>query len=268
MGAACCAARVLPAPPARYTPAMRRTSRRGAVPDWPLDVAVIQSLFMMLGYLTAVGIPLLIDPHQTSHILIKQARPYPHGWLSLLLTPVVGILTFATIQRRSVRLRIAGPCVVLVACVVIALPVFTPGAPNQNLLMWGFLYGLASFISCWCRFRPEDTRFVEDASVLLDLRKERLKALIELWRAMTLGLGAGYLAISLSWIHFLWDSAPNILEDKGERLELATSQGAAVAVFSVFVVFGPVRECMNGWRRATELLTSLAPDQRQASSRG
>lgn len=201
--------------------------------------AIKISLFNSLGFMLAVGVPTFVDPLLKSHVAYAYgARQYFLGPWVLLLPLFAFFGTYLILIKRR-YLFSWFPIAILGAA---SLWNFGPELPHGNVALWTTIYCITSSVTSWIYCSKVDSSYITDESIHVSARIERIKESINYWRTISIAIAAGYLAILLPWISLLWTITDKFVLDHRERLLLATVWGVELALFSIYVLAGPVSE--------------------------
>ena len=229
-------------------------SRRRVMVDRALRLKV--AFFNAVGLLVAIGSPAVFDPLLTTHVQFG-ARHYPYvGWL-LLLCPVAFVGTYFSLTKRA---PIRNP---LVSILWVAIPgigaafAFPPERPHFGVLTWTFGYCLLSFLTVFFRQSRDGYLYLEDPDVPFDSKLERLKATISTWQQLTIYSLAGYLAFVIFQISIIWTISQVIVTAQNEKFLFGELCGMQIAIFSVFVIMGPLNEAFQMTLCSTRKLSTL-----------
>ncbi len=195
------------------------------------------SLFNSLGFMFAVGVPTLVDPLLKSHVAYG-ARHYFLGPWVLLFALLAFSGTFLILIKRKYFLSWL-PIAVLGTGL---LWNFRPELPHGNVTFWTAIYCIASFVTSWIYCTTVDSSYITDKCIHRSARIERIKESINYWRTISIAIAAGYLAILVPWTNLLWTMTDKIVREPQDRFLLATISGVQLALFSIYVLAGPVTE--------------------------
>jgi hypothetical protein len=244
---------------------------------FPLAIAVVSAL----AYLHAAFIPTIVDARLKNHVNFPGGRLYALAWLVPPLSLAVLLLTLAItiyVPRRLRASLVAAP--LLLASVLTNVVVLRAELPHIGLVcttaVWLSILGLWTWV--------HDSRGALEEELALKLGHpaalELLKENANFYRSLAFGLVAASLALVVTAavalhanskemvgdpLGALHPSSGEIVSERRDLFLYDQFNYAGVAVFWLFLFFGPILEAFKAWRSTTYLFLRVGPDG--ASSR-
>ena len=205
--------------------------------------AIKIALFNSLGYSYVVAGVTYVDPRLTTHI-VYGARHYPAGYpLAAIGGPIIFIGTILTIMKvDSWKAKATLPTVIFAIMNAVALPFFRPEFPHMGMSSWTLQLSLVCLLSCAIHFAPFGTKHLGTREVSFEIKLERVKEHATLWRTIAISLTVGYIAVIIPWNSFIWSQPTHIVTDVSEAFLLSHSASIALAILSLYMLFGVVYE--------------------------
>jgi hypothetical protein len=223
------------------------------------QLALKVSFFNAIGFFLTVLVTTYADATLTT--LAKYgARTYPYGYWSLLLSIPILIMTYYCVSMSNARLiKCASACLpTLVAGFIAVMWVFIPGFPHANITTWVIAYCAVSILTIGLRYEEPDLGFVSDSKVSIAARIAALKININIWGTLTIALSAGYLALVATWIDKAWANSGQVVTSNEDKVMLVQTQVYEIAIFSLYVIIGPIKECMSKALKISRLFKNIS----------
>lgn len=214
-------------------------------------------LFNLLGYLSGLSGPILIDPRLHSHVMFG-ARVSRYGWLWLLLAPLVFFIPFLALTK--VAQLSSAPLLSCSGLLLLGVPsafAFPPERPHMGIVVWVFGYALVAVITTWIWFALDDFSYAANHEQPFVARLERAKATVTFWQQLAIYGSGGYLAFSIAWAYLTWFMVGEFVTDNAERQFLGQACIAQMLCFSLAVVVGPLQQAFINVLVATKRLTDV-----------
>ena len=218
------------------------------------------SLFNALGLAMATGVPTYLDPRLTSHIL-WQNRSYFLGYWVLVLAPFLFIGSIACFQYvRAWNARVWGPSTLLVFAGLGSLLNFRPEFPHANVTAWVLLFALASFGASLIHYLPVKDDFLKSSEIRKNLKVDKIKEMGALWRAFAVTVTATYAGLLIPWYAYYMTSTSRLVSEPTEALILKLCLCGEVAVFSLWMLVGPILESWSKAAVVSDLILHVPED--------
>ena len=218
------------------------------------------ALFAALGFLlTTVGTT-IVDEGQTSHVNPAfRLRHYPiRPWVWFVCAAGICLVTWLAVGLlRSWRAKFVSPSLVLVLAGICTLPAFRPEMPHGGIVFWLFFYALTSLFGSWIHFAPFDDSWLLSPAIARDMKIERLKEHITLWRTVAVSLTFGYLALLIPWLNLTWNVSSHIVTKEDEIFKLSQFATAEIFLLSLFVLSCVIAEAFTRAKGAGDLLLKI-----------
>lgn len=230
--------------PEKYTASENRFALRIAV-------------FNSVGFIYSTGSVTYLDARLTSHVFYS-ARTYPLGYWVCLLGPVIFILTYLCFKKsKTIYGKILYPALILIAAMLLSLPNFLPEFPHLGITSAAGLLAMTSIVASWIRFEPIAADYIKKPEIPWELKVERLKENITLWRTLAVGLTIGYIALIYPAFSFFGKGAAQMLTKRDEVFLVTSSWQLSFLLFSVYVLFGVIHEAIRKAELAGDLLLTI-----------
>ncbi len=221
----------------------------------PRAFACRVAAFSAIGFcVTTAGITYLDASLVNSH---HGARHYPLGysvcWLSIVLFFAVYYLI---VLPRGKLLRLFLPPVAGLVCTALVLPNFAP-VPHGAVCFWMVLYAIAALTTLWVRLHPDVEKDFNNHHIDPQAKVEWIKASFDIWRSLFTGSLIAYMALVVTWVSTNSTLNAYVTRDKAELERMAGLNMAGVAVYSAFVVGGPLYELYYKMRNTAALLLTV-----------
>jgi hypothetical protein len=136
---------------------------------------------------------------------------------------------------------------------LISLLNFFPEFPHPGVI-WIIVFSIGTLLSCLFRFCPEEETYLKDPVLSEAVRIEYTKEAASSWRWLAFGSAAAYLGLIISWTNVATDLSGRVFSSPSD-IELARLHAwTGIAVFSIYVLLGPVLEAAT---RASRTLRNL-----------
>jgi hypothetical protein len=217
--------------------------------------AIKIALFNSIGFSYVTAGVTYVDARLTTHVVFG-ARHYRAGYAIAVFG---GVLIFigtmlAILKANSWKLKAALPAIIFAVINAIALPFFRPEFPHAGMSSWTLQLSLVCLISCMIHFLPFGTKQLTAGDVSAQIKMERVKEHANLWRTIAISLTVGYIAVIIPWSSFIWSQPAHIVTDATEAFLLSQSASIALAILSLYMLFGLVYEAFLKAHRAAELM--------------
>ena len=190
------------------------------------------------------------------------------GYWILIIAPIIfALMYFGSVRGASWRKTVFAETGLL-AIGVVSLFNFFPEFPNGNMAVWLVLYVIASTIAYWVHYTPINVDYTSRPDILDTAKIERAKQSVDSWRAMSIGLGAGYLALIIGWLRIIWIDGTAVVTDPYDKHLVGLFPSIELTWFSILVLLGPLYECMNKTAKAADVLLSIKKDEEPPRSSG
>lgn len=242
--------------------------REGARMKNKLDRFILKiALLNALGFCLVVGATTFIDARLTSHVVFG-ARNYPLGFLICLGGPFIFLLScIAAFKNTSNWFKIVFPTMILSVAGLASLPNFLPEFPHAGITAWLLGFCLLGLGSSWIHYFRIPCNWISDPRIGINLKIERVKEHVKLWRTVAISLAFGYLALLVPWSNIIWAIAPKIAT-KDEEIAMLSNLGFAEVVFvSIYVLVGPVWEAFRKAHDAADLFLELRTEESEFRTR-
>jgi hypothetical protein len=229
--------------------------------------AVKTALFNSLGFAYIVAGVTYVDAHLTTHVVFG-ARHYRAGYP---LAVIGGFLIFvgtmlAILKPASWKVKTALPAIIFAVMNAIALPFFRPEFPHQGLSSWTLQLSLVCLLSCVIHFLPFGTELLTACNVPTQTKMERIKEHANLWRTIAISVTIGYIAVIIPWSNFIWSQPSHIVTNASEAFLLSQSASIALAILSLYMLFGVVYEAFLKAHRAADLMFCIQDSENRSDS--
>lgn len=218
------------------------------------------AFFNAVGLSMATGVPTYLDARIKTNI-VWPPRSYPLGFWILLLAPLLflgSVLFFRYVRSWSARTWV--PSALLVAVGLASLRNFYPEFPHLNVIAWVTFFAVASIGASWIHYLPTRDDFLESPELLMNLKIERVKEMVALWRTFAVTLTASYVGLLIPWYGYYMSSTSKLLSDPGEALLLKLTLCGEVAIFSFWMFLGPIFEAWSKTSVVSNLLLRIRGD--------
>jgi hypothetical protein len=230
--------------------------------------AIKTALFSSLGFSYITAGVTYVDARLTTHVVFG-ARYYSAGyWVGLIGGIVIfGGTLLGMRKTRSWKLQAALPGTLFVIVNVIALPFFRPEFPHMGMSSWTLQLAIVCFLSCAIHFSPLQRRNLVRRRASTAIKLERVKEYANLWRTIAISLTVGYIAVIIPWSNFIWSQPIHIVTNEKEAFLLIHSASIALAVLSLYMLFGVVYEAFLKAHRAADLMFCIKDSEPQKSAK-
>ncbi|HYY55941.1 MAG TPA: hypothetical protein VE842_01350 [Pyrinomonadaceae bacterium] len=223
-----------------------------AIDKW---FAVKIALFNSLGFSYITAGVTYVDARLTTHV-VYGPRHYRAGYT---LSVIGGLLIFAgtmlvILKTASWRVKAALPAMIFAVMSAVALPFFRPEFPHQGMSSWTLQLSLVCLLSCVIHFLPFGTEQLSARDISVQTKLERVKEHANLWRTIAISVTVGYIAVIIPWSNFIWSQPSHIVANASEAFLLSQSASIALAILSLYMLFGVVYEAFLKAHRAADLM--------------
>lgn len=213
--------------------------------------------FNTLGFCIATGIPTYLDPLLKT-IGAYEPRQYPLGFWILLVGPSIFVSNYLCLKKlASLNLRIFLPGLILFFVGFISLVNFLPEFPHGNVSTWILLFTLTSIISSWIHYTSLKVERLNDNSIHQSARIEWVKETAAFWRSISIVVIGSYMGLLATWFMGNWDWVFKTVSDKEEQILMGLFLTIQIALFSIYVVFGPIFESLNKAKSIADMLLKI-----------
>lgn len=214
------------------------------------------AFFNSIGFILTTGGVTFVDSRLTSNFY--GARNYPLGYWITLLGPVILTSTYLCIQKSRTRIKkMLYTFIILFVAWLISLPIFLPECPHVGIINWMALYTIVGLLSIWIRFEPVSRDYLTKSDIPWEIKVERLKEYITLWRTVTVSFAFGYLALLVPSMNGMWSVSEIYLSKKSDIFLVSNAAVLALIPFSIYVVVGIVYESFRKSQVAADLLLTI-----------
>ena len=133
----------------------------------------------------------------------------------------------------------------------------------MGMSSWTLQLALVCFLSCMIHFVPFHSEQLT-AGISTQIKLERIKEHANLWRTIAISLTVGYIAVIIPWSSLIWSQPVRIVTSEKEAFLLIQSASVALAIFSLYMLFGVLYEAFLKAHRAADLMFEIChsePDQ-------
>src|ERR1043166_3216255 len=219
-------------------------------------------LFNGLGICLALSSPLIVERHLQTFTLARLAVwPWAYSGLvsymiALAIASLVAVATFKFMDRHQAGGRNVWVPPVCVGIPIIALSFFFPWGkwPHMGMWLWAVAFSVLSHSFVVCR----KGRHHSHLETL-----ESLKATITTWQLIVVYSFTAYLAYVISALYIMWLVSEKLVTSDQDRVILFSSCSFQIAVFSMMIFLGPVREA---WQETFASVRALASYEARALS--
>ena len=120
--------------------------------------------------------------------------------------------------------------------------------PHWNMFSWILYYGLASMIAYFIHYTPVKSDYASQHDIPDTKKIESAKESINLWRTLIVALIVGSLVLVLQWCRiacYNYELEGLFLLSAKEKLHFALLYSSEIVLFSLFMLFGPIQECLK-----------------------
>jgi hypothetical protein len=103
-------------------------------------------------------------------------------------------------------------------------------------------------------FLPFGTEQLSARDISVQTKLERVKEHANLWRTIAISVTVGYIAVIIPWSNFIWSQPSHIVANASEAFLLSQSASIALAILSLYMLFGVVYEAFLKAHRAADLM--------------
>jgi hypothetical protein len=212
--------------------------------SWRFPLTI--SLFNALAFCLTTWRITFMDAKFTSQFVYVEARTYPLGyWICLLSIPIF-LLNFACLVRcRNLWAQSLVPAGTLLIFGWASLFNFLPEFPHGFLIAWIPRFALVSAIACLIHFSPVTYPYLNDSSISPDIKLDRLKESVTLWRTIVISLTFGFIGLLIPWTNIEWDLGSKILSDKKEILIYGQQSAGQLGFLTTYVFVAVILECFK-----------------------
>jgi len=220
--------------------------------------ALKTALFSALGFSYITAGVTYVDARLTTHVVFG-ARYYRAGYPVAVIGGVVIFVgtMLAILKVESWKLKAALPTILFVVMNAVALPFFRPEFPHMGMSSWTLQLSLVCLLSCVIHFLPLEAEYLAASDVSTAIKLERVKEHANLWRTIAISLTVGYIAVIIPWSNFIWSQPIHIVTSEREAFLLIHSASIALAILSLYMLFGVVYEAFLKAHRAADLMFSI-----------
>jgi hypothetical protein len=161
------------------------------------------------------------------------------------------------LDSQKWKLKAACPSLILAAFGLCSLPVFRPEMPHMGIIAWLFPYCFGSLFASWIHYLPAEPPWLNDTTINREMRLERIREAISLWRTLALSVTFAYVALLIPWSVFNWSFAPMIVTKKDEILLVGLGGEIELLIFSVYILLTLVYESFKKANDAADMLLKL-----------
>lgn len=227
-----------------------------------MKIAVFNSIGF--SYVTA-GVT-YVDARLTTHVVFG-ARHYHAGYA---IAVIGGVLIFvitmlAILKATSWKVKAALPTMIFAIVNVVALPFFRPEFPHMGMSSWTLQLSLVCLLACAIHFVPFGTERLAARGISTQIKLERVREYANLWRTIAISLTVGYVAVIIPWSNFIWSQPMHIVKNESEAFLLIHSASIALAILSLYMLFGVVYEAFLKAHRAADLMFSIQDPENESS---
>jgi hypothetical protein len=217
--------------------------------------AIKIALFNSIGFSYIIGGVTYVDARLTTHV-VYGSRHYRAGYTLALIG---GLLIFvstmlAILKAPSWKIKAALPALIFAIMSAIALPFFRPEFPHQGMSSWTLQLSLVCLLSCLVHFLPFGTEQLTAPDISAQIKIERVKEHANLWRTIAISITVGYLAVIIPWNNFIWSQPSHIVTTASEAFLLGQSAAIALAILSLYMLFGVIYEAFLKAHHAADLM--------------
>jgi hypothetical protein len=219
--------------------------------------AIRLAFFNAIGFFASTAIVTFADARLVNGFRFQGGRQYPLGyWVCLVSVAIFYAVYQAVIRSKPGLLRLLAPSFVVIACTVAVLPNFEP-LPHGFVTPWMFLYCATTVGTLWVRYFPEDHSCLSDEEMDSRAKIEWIKESILLWRTLLTGLAIAYVGLIATWFGTAARMSETITADGAELELIGLCNLTAIAIYSAFVVGGPLYELFVRMQSAADLFLRL-----------
>jgi hypothetical protein len=211
--------------------------------------------FNAVGILLALSSPLIVERHVVDFTMVRLARwPWTYSGvvsysLALGLAGLAAFVTYLFMDRTQVGGRNTWVPPLCVGTPILLLSFFFPwgGWPHMGMWLWAAAFSALSHIFVVCRKARQHAR---------GENLESLKATITTWQLIVVYGFTAYLAYVISALYIMWLASEQLVtSSKPDRIILFSSTTVQIAIFSVLIFMGPLREA---WQMTFASVAQLA----------
>jgi hypothetical protein len=222
------------------------------------------TVFILIGYLLSTVPQVILDPLFLSHRAYG-ARHYPVAWLIVPIAFVLFIVTLVVSSKTRRRRYWKAMIPFVVACAA-SIPIFPPEIPHGNLVFVSFTWFLFSIVTIWIHDLEVVNPAERNPKPVTQAQIEYIKQQTALWRTVAFGLIAIYLAGIVSAVQALHQVNATVVPNEREVWFLNQYSNLEMAIFSVFMMTGPIYEAAKKIVNTNLLLLSVSNGSSATSS--
>jgi hypothetical protein len=211
--------------------------------------------FNALGFCVTVAGVTFLDARLTHLVQYAGPRVYPYGYYPCLVALVVFAAVFFLIGsiRRKGMVWLFAPAFSVLVVTAAVQPFFNPSAPHMAMIGWMFLYAVATFLSQWIHSRVTDPQFLTDNGMDKNAKLDWIKESVVLWRTLLTGFILSYVGLVITWLSIDEKMSEIMTNDKADLELLRRGNATALAMYSLFVIAGPINELYRKTQQAMNL---------------
>jgi hypothetical protein len=218
--------------------------------------AVKVAFFDSLSFCVIIGTTVIVDPKLTT--FIGGAGHYRFGYWALLFSPFMFLGTLWCMKKlASWKMKAVCPSLIVAFVGICSLPFFVPEVPHWGILCWALDYSVASLLISWIHYFPIEPNWLNDKSVDKQLRVERVKEAINLWRSFAISVTFGYVALVVPWTVFNWNFPSRVVTSDSDKWLGGVAGAINFVVLTLFALFGLISESFRKAVGVADLLLRL-----------
>ena len=209
----------------------------------------------VVGYLMATVPICILDPKLHSHVRYG-ARTYPYAWLIIPISLAVLIFSYATarfLKDSSRPIRAIGLPLCFVLASLGSTFLFPPETPNGVITLTVIVWYIISILYIFIHNNRQPESDIKNSEIDKEARLEYLKHFVTLWRNIAFGMCAGFFALLLATLAYIYSFNTSFLTDQGEIFIMNTYSNFEIAIFSFYYITAPIYESFKNMKYHIEL---------------
>jgi hypothetical protein len=198
-----------------------------------------------------------IDARLTSHVAYG-ARNYYFGYWICLLGPVIffSTLIFGKLIK-SWKVKVVGFPLILIIVSLFSQINFRPEIPHGMISLTMLVISFICLVTSFIHYTPFNESFIYKQGIDYQLKIERIKELVTLWRTIAISIIVSYLALLIPWGNLIWSQNDHIVLEMSEKFLLSQFGISAIIIISFYILFGLIYESFLKASLAADLILKI-----------